>query len=309
MKYINKSTPPQSFIDWFNLNNATFQATCTTGEEIWSKLYVAVKDKLEETILKEQGHICAYCGIRIGKDAFLTFCIEHFLRKGEPSFKHLTLEYNNMLGCCKISQQTGKEQETVFPLPNALSLKFLQEIADALGVTIENLKENNRGFRKFDALTNLEEVNYQKPVGYEIKKLFYKANIHHCDDTKWANIEPIVNPTTEIDCERYFGYNKSTNRQNIPICEIVSKNQVDSRVEKTIEILNLNATNLCTQRVEAYEAGEKLVDAILLNQPDLIQSAEDVEDIIRSDIYQKTDDKLDPFCFVTASVVWNSFLP
>ena len=108
MKYINKSIPPQSFIDWYDLNNATFQVIHATGDEMWTafKSHGVVKRELFEAILKEQGHICAYCGNRIGQEDWLTFCIEHFLRKGEPSFKHLTLEYTNMLGCCKISQGT-----------------------------------------------------------------------------------------------------------------------------------------------------------------------------------------------------------
>lgn len=95
MKHIRKSSPPRSFIDWYNANNAHLQATYNTGDEIWSRLDGKAKKDLVDALLKEQGHICAYCGTRIGKEEFLTFCVEHFLRKGDINNKHLTLEYAN----------------------------------------------------------------------------------------------------------------------------------------------------------------------------------------------------------------------
>ena len=307
MKHITKLSPPQSFIDWYNLNNATLQATCEKGDDIWSCLPSQVKEDLNNRLLKEQGHICAYCGIRIGKEDFLTFCIEHFLRKGDPRYKHLTLNYTNLLGCCKISQQTGKEQTIAFPIPEAPHLKILQDIVDYLEITIENLKENNKGFKKMMVSTDLEIVNSQKPAGHEIKALIYKANIHHCDDTKFDDESVIINPTENADCENYFGYDKGLNTKNEPIskvfCKTIAHQQV---VENTIDILNLNATNLCLKRVEAYEAGVLFVN-LLLEQPELVESIEAIETLIQEDIYQINDDKLEPFCFVIASVVRSSF--
>jgi hypothetical protein len=67
MKHIIKLSPPQSFIDWYNANNAHLQATYATGDEIWQRLDSRVKKDLIDSLLKEQGHICAYCGIRIAK--------------------------------------------------------------------------------------------------------------------------------------------------------------------------------------------------------------------------------------------------
>lgn len=306
MKHIRKLGPPQSFIDWYNVNNAYLQATCDTGDEIWSRVPRPVMSDLTKVLLKEQGHICAYCGTRIGKERFFTFCVEHFLRKGSPVYKHLTLEYINLLGCCKISQQSGKILTTDYPIAEKPHLKTLKSIADYLDITVENLKKNNSVLRKINENDDLEDVNRQKPIGYKIINLDYEADIHHCDDTKFDSIEPIINPVTEPDCEDYFRYTKTVNNKNEPICLIKNKITSSIQIENTIKILNLNATNLCTDRVSAYEVGERYVNDLIENN--LIQSKEDVNSYIENEVYAKTDDKLDPFCFVTASVVWNSFL-
>jgi uncharacterized protein (TIGR02646 family) len=159
MKHINKLIPPQSFIDWFNTNNVDLQANCDTGDEIWSKVPRQIMRELTEQLLKERGHICAYCSTRIGKEAFLTFCIEHFLRKGSPIYKHLTLEYSNLLGCCKISQQSGKILSIDFPIPTKPHLKTLESITEYLDITIDNLKQNNRVLRKINGNDDLDAIN------------------------------------------------------------------------------------------------------------------------------------------------------
>jgi hypothetical protein len=224
MKYIRKLRPPQSFIDWFEANNAHLQATCATGDEIWSRLDRTVKKDLNDALLQEQGHICAYCGTRIGKkelllteiseEELLTFCIEHFLRKGDDNYKRLTLEYSNLLGCCKISQLEGVFQTIPFPIETQPHLKTLNDIADYLNVTIEHLKKNSRVLRKVNETADLDAINNQKPEGHKIT-ISYKANIHHCDDTKFDRTDAIVNPITEVNCEQYFRYTLSKNPKNV----------------------------------------------------------------------------------------------
>ena len=232
MKYIRKLPPPQSFIDWYNANNDYLQATCTTGDEIWLRLDRTIKKDLNDRLLQEQGHICAYCGTRIGKkellitgmseEELLTFCIEHFLRKGDENYKRFTLEYSNLLGCCKISQQEGKLQTIPFPIEGQPNLKTLNDIADYFNITIEHLKKNSRILRKIDGNDDLDIINNRKPEGHKIV-ISYKDNIHHCDDTKFNRTEDIVNPTTEENCERFFRYTQSMSHKNEPICEIHSK--------------------------------------------------------------------------------------
>jgi hypothetical protein len=211
-----------------------------------------------------------------------------------------------------MSQQTGKTQTIAFPIPTLPHLKTLKSIADYLDITIDNLKENNRVLRKTNPNDDLDVLNNQKPAGYKIIELAFEANIHHCDDTKFDNIEDIVNPTIEADCEHYFRYTQSVSSKNEPICEINNKNVLDSRVNNTIKILNLNATNLCKERVLPYETAQNFVaDLTLILESNLDMSNEDIRHLIENtleDIYAKTEDKLEPFCFVTASVVWNSFL-
>ena len=219
----------------------------------------------------------------------------------------IRIEYSNLLGCCKISQQTGKTQSIPFPIPNMPHLKTLKSIADYLDVEeVNKLKKVNKVLTKVNENDDLNVINEQKPPGYKIITLNYEAKIHHCDDTKFDSDKNIVNPTTEPDCVNYFRYKKTVNTKNEPICEITNKIIGDIKIDNTIDVLKLNATNLCTDRVSAYEAGERYVNDLIENN--LINSEEDVKDYIENEVYAKTDDKLDPFCFVTASVVWNSFL-
>jgi hypothetical protein len=301
MKYIHKTNPPEIFKAWCDENKERLLQTCETGDEIWSKLKGDAKKDLTSQLLDEQGHICAYCGVRIGKGDENTFCVEHFVSKGLN--KNQTLEYNNLLGCCKMSQKTGKVQTIEFPVPDHPHLKTLQDIADYLAVTIENLQKNNRPLKKLNAKRDLELENSKKTSEHIIKKIDYEANIHHCDDTKARSSEIIINPVKE-DCERGFTYKEGKNSKREPICEIIPKKITEYEWENTIRILNLNADNLCKERVSAYKAGQNYVD-LLLNSIDI--DIEAIEAILKNDVYATTDNKLEPFCFVTASIIRDSF--
>ena len=58
MKYIIKSTEPQSIIDWKNLANDDWQPS-------WDNLMNPQKGTLRESLVEEQGYICCYCQQRI----------------------------------------------------------------------------------------------------------------------------------------------------------------------------------------------------------------------------------------------------
>ena len=61
MKYIQKGEEPTSFTDWKSKANQDWQPT-------WDVLRASEKRDLHNALLKEQGYICCYCEMRIGKE-------------------------------------------------------------------------------------------------------------------------------------------------------------------------------------------------------------------------------------------------
>ncbi|MBD0346070.1 MAG: TIGR02646 family protein, partial [Coleofasciculus sp. Co-bin14] len=108
MRYINKGKEPESLTKWKALANEdwtpTYDGLC--GQE---------KTDLYNALLREQGFICCYCGMRIsrensdidedtsetGKD---TCHIEHL--KPQSVYPELALEYKNLLASCQAERDT-----------------------------------------------------------------------------------------------------------------------------------------------------------------------------------------------------------
>lgn len=57
------------------------------------------RDFLWNQIINFQNGLCAYCETKIVKGSE-TGHIEHFFDKGDPQYKYLTFEWNNLFGCC-----------------------------------------------------------------------------------------------------------------------------------------------------------------------------------------------------------------
>lgn len=90
MKYIRKSLPPQSLIDYRSNPDATYN-NFKKNQSIY------LETKL--SLCKEQGYICCYCGRRIEGDWKTQ--IEHLYPKGCTQYKDMQLDYeSNLLACC-----------------------------------------------------------------------------------------------------------------------------------------------------------------------------------------------------------------
>ncbi|MDK2408581.1 TIGR02646 family protein [Aphanizomenon sp. PH219] len=92
MKYINKSKPPRLIEVWFRKQpkgEDGYRLNCVYRE-------MPKKDTVKAKLLKEQGGLCCYTGIRIDKDSSH---IEHFkpqtLCKKESNYEDI--DYNNLL--------------------------------------------------------------------------------------------------------------------------------------------------------------------------------------------------------------------
>lgn len=84
MIYIQKKSEPVLFLEYRHQINARFDDMDSD-----------VKKQLRESLLKEQGHLCAYCMKRI--DGSKDVKIEHF----EARTSENELQYHNLLAVCK----------------------------------------------------------------------------------------------------------------------------------------------------------------------------------------------------------------
>jgi len=89
VKYINKSEEPESFTDWKNQANDDWQPS-------WDNFSKPQKTDVHNSLLKEQGFICCYCGRQINNE---NSHIEHL--KPRTIYPELALEYTNIMVSCQ----------------------------------------------------------------------------------------------------------------------------------------------------------------------------------------------------------------
>ncbi len=115
MKYIQKQTPPPSNLNYFLrwVNDNAVPLGLLSGKEQWERFRVKKrnhKSNLQNTLIEEQGYICAYCNRRIHKgnpedDEQLR--IDHMQPKaGTPDPITVTFNYYNLIGCCFGDERT-----------------------------------------------------------------------------------------------------------------------------------------------------------------------------------------------------------
>ena len=89
MKYIQKGVEPSSLSIWKIKQGAKIPSWKRFGK-------TAAKRQLLETLLKEQGYICCYCGIAVDKG---NCHIEHFKPQGK--YKTARFDYFNLMVSCQ----------------------------------------------------------------------------------------------------------------------------------------------------------------------------------------------------------------
>jgi uncharacterized protein (TIGR02646 family) len=97
VKYIKKGEEPESFQTWKALARTTLN---------WSYSYLQNPEKreLHEALIREQGYICCYCGMRITKESSH---IEH-LKPMSSTDLELSVEYTNLLASCQREREPKK---------------------------------------------------------------------------------------------------------------------------------------------------------------------------------------------------------
>ena len=89
------------------------------GGEYDGPNFTPVKDAIRASLLEEQGHICAYCMVRI---TVRTMKVEHWACQADNS--RLQLDYSNLLGCCMGSEGEKKANQTCDSRKGNSALKF-----------------------------------------------------------------------------------------------------------------------------------------------------------------------------------------
>ena len=108
-------------IDLKHITKAKAPASLEAYKSIEGALFVDmpknVKDDLRKSLVEEQGGLCCYCGGEIQAD--YTSVIEHLLPKGDARYKHLQLEYSNLLCSCDGGraerEKKSKSEKKLYP--------------------------------------------------------------------------------------------------------------------------------------------------------------------------------------------------
>lgn len=318
MKYFKKNESPQSLTQWLtNYDDALTKRynSDTKIDSIWSDLgkaldktslsdveqlkaiqqTVIINAELDASLIDEQGYICCYCGKRIPQDDFVR---EHFEDKSHN--RALVFRYSNLLASCEGGKTTSFSIGQKVELQNGDKIE-IKGIADVVKILKQNLPN-----------VTIEDIEkYPKNKGKTFGKgdKIYFPNPPHCDTAKSDRIDKIINPSIQEDCEYWFVYSQEENTTKIKVEPLKGKNL--ELAKKTIDVLKLNVDTL-TSNSFRYLAFTKGNNKVMELQNEIFETDEYketfIKDYIENEVYAKTDDKLDPFCFVTASVVWHSFL-
>jgi uncharacterized protein (TIGR02646 family) len=97
VKYIKKGEEPESFKTWKALAR-------TTPNWGYSYLQNPEKRELHEALIREQGYICCYCGMRI---TWESSHIEHLKPQSLPD-PDLSVDYTNLLASCQREREPKK---------------------------------------------------------------------------------------------------------------------------------------------------------------------------------------------------------
>lgn len=102
MKYIKKGNEPEGLLKW--KKQFRKKENCMPRYEDLNK-YPEEKKRLKNSLLEEQGALCGYCCSHIVVDKMH---IEHIRPKGVPKYANLSLDYGNLMGCCRPSPKNSR---------------------------------------------------------------------------------------------------------------------------------------------------------------------------------------------------------
>lgn len=168
MIYIKKRPEPKKLLEYRRQPNARFD-----------DMDADVKTQLRNSLLAEQGHLCAYCMRRIYDEHDVK--IEHW----SPRNADNELDYNNLLAVCYGNQGSPKKQQTCDTRKgsDAISISPLNE-SDMRRIYYSNSGEIHSADTESDAdqdMQNKLNLNYrngQPFMGREAALKAFKRKLH-----------------------------------------------------------------------------------------------------------------------------------
>ena len=160
MIYIKKGSEPRKLQTYRRQPNATFD-----------DMDADVKTQLRNSLLAEQGHLCAYCMRRICNEHDVK--IEHW----SPRNSENELDYNNLLAVCYGNQGSPKEEQTCDTRKgsDAISISPLNE-SDMRRIYYSNSGEIHSDDAIADAeMQNILNLNGQNGIPLMGRKAALKA--------------------------------------------------------------------------------------------------------------------------------------
>ena len=209
MKHIKKSQEPEKFTNWKALENDDWKPN-------WDENFqTPEKPVVHDALLKEQGYICCYCGMRITRE---TSHIEHL--KPRSTYPNLALEYTNLIASC----QGESEEPPTVPVHCGHKKKYWYDE----NLMVSPLKINCAEFFKYPASGKIQPTdNLGKKAVAEttIKKL--ALDIDKLQKMRRVAIDAALLATeglTEIEIKLLAeGYEKlDVDGQHTPFCAAIS---------------------------------------------------------------------------------------
>ena len=182
MKYIEKNQPPKEFIDWQNSANENWQPS-------WNNFQKPQKTLVHQSLLKEQGFICCYCGRRID---LADSHIEHF--KPRNKYPDLQLDYANLLASC--------QGESEAPPPTPVHCGHKKDAWYEENLMVSPLNRNCTEFFRYTddgQILATKEVDKQEAAKTTIEKL--ALNIHKLQKMREGAIEGILDGLDVTDTQ------------------------------------------------------------------------------------------------------------
>lgn len=147
MIFIDKGRGPASLIGYKHDLNASFD-----------NLPSEIKTEIRNSLLKEQGYLCAYCMRRIEDPSEIK--IEHYVARNSEN----ELDYKNLLAVCKGNEGSRKENQTCDTKKGSEVLHINpQKNADILTISYTRngiIKSSNEVYQQdIDNILNLNDKN------------------------------------------------------------------------------------------------------------------------------------------------------
>ncbi|MCG6134788.1 MAG: TIGR02646 family protein [Nostoc sp. LLA-1] len=203
MKYIKKNQEPHKFSRWKALENDDWKPS-------WDDNFQAPeKPIVHDALLKEQGYLCCYCGMRITRT---TSHIEHL--QPRTNYPHLALEYRNLIASC----QGESEEPPLVPVHCGHKKKYWYDTL----LTVSPLEINCADFFQYPASGEILPTDdpYQSAAAETtIEKL--ALNINKLQKMRKAAIDGVlldIDALTDVEIQQLAqGYDKPDgNGQHTP---------------------------------------------------------------------------------------------